>query len=201
MNIDEVLNIPGTPLTDPTEAVTMQPITIEEPKEIDNAITLVDTKEKALLGSDEIQKAAEELAGERIRSDYFSEAAKIKQQNVKTSEEEFETETRRKRLKQQNAKLDLEHKYEMAMIKKNGKHYAMKDKRSKLEEKYGYLYKKDDKENLIDFSYSPLINTIRTFTRNMSRLDTTVKKILKWTFFIGVFVGAFFLLRHFGIIN
>ena len=97
-----------------------------------------------------------------------------------------------------NAEMDLQHKYNMSMIKANGEHNQMLDRRKKMVEKYGYLY--DNKEHTIaydgegkqynvpkDFSYSETVNRFRQFGRNVSKLDKPVLETIKWFFHFSSF--------------
>lgn len=83
------------------------------------------------------------------------------------------------------------------IIKKDEKGNVMKDENGE-----------DIKEEVIktitrpkDFCYSDRVNRIRTFTRNISRLDTTVKKIIKWIFIIGIGTVAIILLKKFNVLQ
>ena len=79
--------------------------------------------------------------------------------------------------------------------------------------KYGYLYSNnpskmievedsDGKKYKIpeDFSFSILVNKIRQFGRNLSKLDKPVLQTIKWFFLIGVGSGIIFLLKKFNIV-
>lgn len=164
------------------------------------ALDVVSTKEQELLRSEEIGKAANLIGQEKIKSELASKAAEIKSKNADTAEKEFETETRSRRLKQLNAKLDLEHKYEMSIIKENGEHYAMLDKRKKLEGKYGYLYSKNEDKTLKDFSYSKFVNRIKSLTNSLRQLDKSFLQLLKYIVIGGLIVGGVLLLKYFKIL-
>ena len=164
------------------------------------AFSVVEEQTQTLLNTPEVKKYAAITAEQDIKADLAAKAADINKKNIETAETQFDTETRELRLKQCKAKLALDHKYEMSILTENGKHKQMLDYRKKLAEKYGYLYDKDEKGELIDFSYSAIVNKIRTFTRNVSKLDTTIKKAFKWIFIIGIVAIAITLLKNYQII-
>lgn len=181
-------------------------------EEKSGAIKLVDEQEKEILNSNEAKAAAGKIGYERVHSDFKSEAAKINAKNIETAEKEFDNETRKRRLERLNAEMDLQHKYNMSMIKANGEHNQMLDKRKKMVEKYGYLY--DAKDSTIaydgegteynvpkDFSYSETVNRFRQFGRNMSKLDKPVLQTIKWVLIIGGLVAGFFILKAIGILG
>lgn len=161
---------------------------------------VVDSKIKELLDNPKVQEFISITAEEGIKADLAAIAAGIRQKNIETAEKEFDTETRTLRLKQCKEKLNLDHKYEMSILADNAKHKQMLDKRKKLEEKYGYLYERDEQGNIVDFSYSETVNKIRAFVRNVSKLDVAVKKALKWLFISVVIITVFALLKRFQII-
>ena len=177
-----------------------------------DTVDLLQTKKKELLQGEEANNLGTLIATEDIKSNFASEASRINQRNVETAERELDTKTRQRRLDRLNAELDEQHKYNMAMIKQNGLHKQMLDKRKKLVEKYGYLY--DNKETVLavdsegeeyqvpkDFSYSVIVNRFRQFGRNISKLDRPLLQTIKWALIIGVVVGGIFLLKRFGILN
>lgn len=177
-----------------------------------DTVDLLQTKKKELLQGEEANNLGTLIATEDIKSNFASEASRINQRNVETAERELDTKTRQRRLDRLNAELDEQHKYNMAMIKQNGLHKQMLDKRKKLVEKYGYLY--DNKETVLavdsegeeyqvpkDFSYSVIVNRFRQFGRNISKLDRPLLQTIKWALIIGVVVGGVFLLKRFGILN
>lgn len=165
------------------------------PQENKTANDILIKKEQELLLSEEVGKAATIIGQEKIKSELASKAADIKSKNADIAEKEFETETRSRRLKQLIAKLDLEHKYEMSIIKENGKHYAMLDKRKKKEEKYKYLYKENE-----TFSYSEFVNKVKSFANSLRQMDKSFLQILKYVLICGIIVGTIALLKHFGIL-
>ena len=179
---------------------------------VNSVFALIDKKEAELLNTDNVQQMSESVAQEKIKSDLAEEAVRIEAKNQELAEQKFATETKELRLKQLKEALALKHAYEMKTIKDNEKHRIMLDKRQKLVEKYGYLYEQqtyedvDENGNKItksrpkNFSYSIIGNSIRTFTRNLQSLDTTVRKIIKWVFFIGVGFAVVWVLKHYGII-
>lgn len=184
----------------------------DEPEQKTGAMQLVDQQEKEILNSNEAKAAAGKIGYERVHSDFKSEAAKINAKNIETAEKEFDNETRKRRLERLNAEMDLQHKYNMSMIKSNGEHNQMLDRRKKMVEKYGYLY--DNKEHTIaydgegkqynvpkDFSYSETVNRFRQFGRNVSKLDKPVLQTIKWVLILGGVVTAFCILKYFGIIG
>lgn len=173
---------------------------------------LIGQKEEELLKTDNVQTMSQTVAEEKIKSDLAEEAVRIESKNQDLAEKKFATETKELRLKQLKEAMKLQHSYEMKTIKDNEKHRIMLDKRQKLIEKYGYLYEQqtyedvDENGNKItksrpkNFSYSVIGNSIRTFTRNLQSLDTTVRKFFKWVLFIGLGVAVIWLLRYYGII-
>ena len=173
---------------------------------------LIGQKEEELLKTDNVQTMSQTVAEEKIKSDLAEEAVRIESKNQDLAEKKFATETKELQLKQLKEAMKLKHAYEMKTIKDNEKHRIMLDKRQKLIEKYGYLYEQqtyedvDENGNIItrsrpkNFSYSVVGNSIRTFTRNLQSLDTTVRKFFKWVFFIGLGVAVVWVLRYYGII-
>ena len=162
--------------------------------------SVIKDKKQELLKSNEFQKLAAQGAQAEASSELGQKAAEIKERNVQTAEKEFDVETRKRRLERLQSQLDLQHKYEMGIIKADGEHKAMLDARKKIEEKYGYLYDKDKDGGLVKFSYSKVVNRIREFVRNVDRLDTGIKKLLKWAIIIGVAIVAITLLKRYGIL-
>ena len=173
---------------------------------------LLRDKKTELLKSEEVQKLGEMAAKEDIKADFKSEAARINQKNIDTAEREFDNETRQRRLDRLNAEMDLQHKYNMSMIKANAEHNQMLDKRKKMVEKYGYLY--DNKETITaqdgegneykvpkDFSYSVVVNKIRQFGRNVSKLDKPILQTIKWFLILGIGIALIFILKGLGILN
>lgn len=178
--------------------------------EVNKVDELLNKQQGKLLKTDTIIKHANIIASEDIKADLAKAGAEIHKKNIETAETQFETETREQRLKQLKAELTLDHRYKMSIIEANGKHKAMLDMRKKLVEKYSYLYETKnilDKDGniigteLVDFSYSKFVNQIRTFTRNISKLDTTIKKLLKWVIIIGGGIAIIAILKAFNIIN
>lgn len=173
---------------------------------------LLRDKKTELLKSEEVQKLGEMAAKEDIKADFKSEAARINQKNIDTAEREFDNETRQRRLDRLNAEMDLQHKYNMSMIKANAEHNQMLDKRKKMVEKYGYLY--DNKEAITaqdgegneykvpkDFSYSVVVNKMRQFGRNISKLDKPILQTIKWFLIFGIGIALIFILKGLGILN
>lgn len=177
-------------------------------------MSVVKNEETALLETKEVKEVSRKFGEERIKADLASEASKIRQQNIETSEKVFDAETREKRLEHLRAELDLDHKYRMATLKEDNLHKQMLDKRRKLVEKYGYLYdmsaencveKFDGKNETYlcpkDFSFSPFVNKVRQFGRNVSKLDKPILQTLKWGVIVGCIVTAYLILKHFNIIK
>lgn len=198
------------------EAIKEEIKELKEKKEVavvdkkNNTLNLVSNRKDKLLCGDNAKKVADVFANEEMKAEFSEKGAEIHKKNVNTAETEFKTETREQTLKQLRAELSLDHKYKMSMIEANGKHKAMLDHREKMVQKYSYLYEtedildKDDNiigSKLIDFSYSEIVNKVRQFTRNVSKLDTTVKKVLKWAVIIGAGVAIIAILKAFNIIN
>lgn len=187
-------------------------LVIKEEHKDEDTLALINDEKKQVLNSAEAKSKANILATEDIKSTMAEEAEKIKRRNVETAEKLFDTETRKRRLERLNQEMDLQHKYDMSMIRQNGEHKKMLDRRKKLVEKYGYLYDMKP-ENCIqavdghgeiynvpkDFSYSEGINKFRQFGRNISKLDKPILQTIKWIAIIGACVGAYFLLRWIGI--
>lgn len=178
-----------------------------------DTLQLLSEKKKELLQSEDANKMGTLIATEDIKSNFASEASRINQKNVETAERELDTKTRQRRLDRLNKELDEQHKYNMAMIKQNAEHHQMLDRRKKLVEKYSYLYncKEEDcyrsydsegKEYLVpkDFSFSPAVNKIRQFGRNVSKLDKPLLQTIKWVLIGGIITLAVVLLKKFGVI-
>lgn len=175
---------------------------------------LLTNKKKELLNSNEAQNMGTLIASEDIKANFASEASKINQRNVETAERELDTKTRQRRLDRMNRELDEQHKYNMAMIKQNGEHNKMLDKRKKLVEKYMYLYNcspedcfkaydSEGKEYLVpkDFSYSATVNKFRQFGRNISKLDRPLLQTIKWVLIAGVITAGVVILKSLGIMG
>lgn len=192
-----------------------QELAVKKSNEVVDADTLelLSNKKKEILKSEDANKMGTLIATEDIKSNFASEASRINQKNVETAEKEFDTKTRQRRLERLNKELDEQHKYNMEMIKQNGQHQQMLDKRKKLVEKYGYLYNSKEeectkaydsegKEYLVpkDFSFSPAVNKIRQFGRNISKLDRPLLQTIKWVLIGGAVALVIFLLKKFGII-
>lgn len=169
-------------------------------------------KKAQVLKSQEAKDLSDRIAVEDVKADFANEAARINEKNVKAAEKELDNKTRQRRLDRLNAELDEQHKYNMAMIKQNGEHMQMLDKRKKMVEKYGYLYKQDDMVKVIDgerneylvpkdFSYSKIVNIIRQAGRNISKLDKPILQFIKWFAIIGIIVLGIFVLKWTGIIK
>ena len=174
--------------------------------------SLIDSKKDDVLNSEEAQKLAIRIAQEEAHSEFEERATQIEEQNITNDETHFDNKKRRRTLDRKEAEEELEHRYKMKMIKSNSKHKKMLDKRKKLVEKYGYLYSykevttafdSEDKEYQVpkDFSFSTTINIIRTFIRNIDRLDTAVKKILKICIFLGLGIAVYIILKNTGILT
>lgn len=183
----------------------------EEPKDEDT-LALIHTEKKEVLNSAGAQGHAKILATEDVKATFAEEAEKIRRRNVETAEKHFDTETRKRRLERLNKEMDLQHKYDMAIIMQNGEHKKMLDRRRKLVEKYGYLYDMRPEnciqavdghgENYLvprDFSYSEGVNKFRQFGRNIGKLDKPILQTIKWVAIVGACIGAYFLLRWIGI--
>lgn len=169
-------------------------------------------KKQAVLKSQEAKEISDRIATEDVKADFANEAARINKKNVEAAEKELDNKTRQRRLERLNAELDEQHKYNMAMIKQNGEHMQMLDRRKKLVEKYRYLYKQDDMVKAIDgegkeydvpkdFSYSKTVNKIRQAGRNISKLDKPILQFIKWFAIIGIVVLGIFILKWTGIIK
>jgi len=169
-------------------------------------------KKKQVLAGEQAGQIANTIATEDVKTDFADAAAKINAKNAATAEKEFDTKTRQRRLERLNAELDLQHKYNMSMIKQNGEHKQMLDKKKKMVEKYGYLYDWKDPTKAIDgegneynvpkdFSYSNGVNRFRQFGRNVSKLDRPILQTIKWIAIIGVIVLGVFVLKWTGVIG
>lgn len=176
-------------------------------------MSVVKNEENNLLKSDEIINISKKFGEERIKADLSAEASRIREKNITTAENEFLNETRELKLENLKKELNLQHKFNMDNIKKNAKFKQMLAKRKKLVIKYSYLYDcsdnnciklKDEEDNEYnapkDFSFSPFVNIIRQFGRNLSKLDRPILQGLKWTITIGICLGVYFLLKKLGII-
>lgn len=184
-----------------------------QPKQEVEIHDLIKGKEKELLGTQEFQDLSQKIGEENIKAQLSKEATRIRQENIETAEKEFENETRKLRLEYLKEELKKDHTYKMKIIEKEAKYKQMLDKRKKMFGKYGYLYSNnptkmievedsDGKKYKIpeDFSFSILVNKIRQFGRNLSKLDKPVLQTIKWIFLIGVGSGIIFLLKKFNII-
>lgn len=183
------------------------------PKQDTQIISMIENQERELIGTQHIKELGRRFGEERIKSDLKAEASRIRRKNIETAENEFENETRELRLKHLKAELDLEHKYNMETLGQTAKHSQMLDKRKKLVEKYSYLYdcsadkcyKATDSKGVEflvpkDFSFSKIVNVMRQFGRNVSKLDKPILQTLKWFLIIGVGVSAILILKNLGII-
>ena len=184
-----------------------------QPKQEIEIHDLIKGKEKELLGTQEFQDLSQKIGEENIKAQLSKEATRIRQENIETAEKEFENETRKLRLEYLKEELKKDHTYKMKIIEKDAKYKQMLDKRKKMFGKYGYLYSNnpskmievedsDGKKYKIpeDFSFSILVNKIRQFGRNLSKLDKPVLQTIKWIFLIGVGSGIIFLLKKFNIV-
>lgn len=184
---------------------------LEVSKTDDDTSMMLKEKKKQVLSSEQAGQIANTIATEDVKADFASEAARINAKNTDTAEKEFDTKTRQRRLERLNAELDLQHKYNMNMIKQNGEHQQMLDKKKKMVEKYGYLYDwkepvkaidGEGKEYLVpkDFSYSSGVNKFRQFGRNISKLDRPILQTIKWVAIIGGLILGVFVLKWTGVI-
>lgn len=189
-----------------------QEIAPTQPKDGDDTSLMLQEKKKEVLKSEEIQKAGNILANEDIKSDFANEAARIQKKNVDAAELNLKNKKRKRQIDREEAESQLEHKYKMDEIQRNGEHKKMLDKRKKLVEKYGYLYDNeklttaidgDGKEYKVpkDFSYSNAVNKFRQFGRNISKLDKPLLQTIKWVLIIGGIVLGIFILKWTGIIK
>lgn len=176
-------------------------------------MTMVKQEEENLLKTEEVIKLGKRVSEERIKSDVSAEASRIRTKNIETAENEFKNETRELKLKHLKAEMNLQHKYNMETLDKDARHKQLLARRKKLVEKYGYLYNMDENNCVTcydeedkpykvpkDFSYSPFVNRVRQFGRNMSKLDRPVLQTIKWVIIGGLIVGAYFILKKTGII-
>lgn len=189
-----------------------QEIAPTQPKDGEDTAVMLQEKKKQVLKSEEIQKAGNLLANEDIKSDFANEAARIQEKNVNAAELNLKNKKRKRQIDREEAESQLEHKYKMDEIQRNGEHKKMLDKRKKLVEKYGYLYDNEKLTTAIDgdgneykvpkdFSYSNFVNKFRQFGRNMSKLDKPLLQTIKWVLIVGVVVLGIFILKWTGIIN
>lgn len=189
-----------------------QEIASTQPKDGEDTAVMLQEKKKQVLKSEEIQKAGNLLANEDIKSDFANEAARIQEKNVNAAELNLKNKKRKRQIDREEAESQLEHKYKMEEIQRNGEHKKMLDKRKKLVEKYGYLYDNEKLTTAIDgdgneykvpkdFSYSNFVNKFRQFGRNMSKLDKPLLQTIKWVLIVGVVVLGIFILKWTGIIN
>lgn len=189
-----------------------QEIAPTQPKDGEDTAVMLQEKKKQVLKSEEIQKAGNLLANEDIKSDFANEVARIQEKNVNAAELNLKNKKRKRQIDREEAESQLEHKYKMEEIQRNGEHKKMLDKRKKLVEKYGYLYDNEKLTTAIDgdgneykvpkdFSYSNFVNKFRQFGRNMSKLDKPLLQTIKWVLIAGVVVLGIFILKWTGIIN
>lgn len=189
-----------------------QEIASTQPKDGEDTAIMLQEKKKQVLKSEEIQKAGNLLANEDIKSDFANEVARIQEKNVNAAELNLKNKKRKRQIDREEAESQLEHKYKMEEIQRNGEHKKMLDKRKKLVEKYGYLYDNEKLTTAIDgdgneykvpkdFSYSNFVNKFRQFGRNMSKLDKPLLQTIKWVLIVGVVVLGIFILKWTGIIN
>lgn len=189
-----------------------QEIAPAQPKDGADTALMLQDKKKEVLNSEEVQKAGNILAHEDIKSDFANEAARIQKKNVDAAQLNLDNKKRKRQIDREEAESQLEHKYKMDEIQRNGEHKKMLDKRKKLVEKYGYLYDNeklttaidgDGKEYKVpkDFSYSNFVNKFRQFGRNISKLDKPLLQTIKWVLIIGGIVLGIFILKWTGIIK
>lgn len=187
--------------TEPSLPATSSDSTLPSATPVSAVEELIADKTKEALKSADVQKLGQVAARANIRADMEAEAAKLRAKQTTTAESEFATDLRAMKLEHARAEETKRHRYRMSQVDKDSRHLAMLDKRIKMIEKYGYLYKKDEHGNPIDFSYSVFVNVMRTLARNFNKLDTTFRNVLKIIFWGGLVTGAIVLLKHFGIIN
>lgn len=162
---------------------------------------LVDQNRATLLQTEDVQELGKVVATQEIKTGLAGKAQQIRSAQIDNAEHEFDNDLRELRLKHAKAEEIKKHNYAMQQITVNARHQAMLDKRKKLEEKYGYLYERDENGNLIDFSYSTLVNVLRTFTRNFEKLDKPIKLVLKIVFWVGIGALSIYLLKKFDILG
>lgn len=155
------------------------------------------TKQDLVNNNTDIHSAVEYLVKEDILQDITSETVKVANKHQNNEENKFELERRKMQLELIRTEENKLHKYRMAQINRNGKHIAMLDKRKKIEEKYGYLYEKDENDQFKDFSYSKIVNILRATARNFDKLDKPIKTITKFIFFGSMLVCLIFLIKYF----
>lgn len=161
---------------------------------------LVEQNRTSLLQTEEVRELGTIVAEQQIKTDLAGKAQEIRASQIDNAEHEFDNDLRELRLKHAKAEETRKHNYAMQQIAVNARHTAMLDKRKKLEEKYGYLYERDENGNLIDFSYSATVNVLRTLARNFEKLDKPVRLVLKIVFWCGVCALTIFLLKKFDIL-
>lgn len=152
-----------------------------------------------VLADDSIQSQSATVARNKVATDLETATVLTDEQKVRNEEIALDNAISRLRLKHKEAEETRRHKYLMAQLKADGEHEAMLDRRKKMEEKYGYLYKQDANGKPIDFSYSKVVNSLRTLARNFDRLDKPFKTFIKILIFGGLIVGAIALLKYFNI--
>lgn len=162
---------------------------------------LVEQNRTTLLQSEDVQELGKVVATQEIKTGLAGKAQQIRSAQIDNAEHEFDNDLRELRLKHAKAEETRKHNYAMQQITVNARHTAMLDKRKKLEEKYGYLYERDEDGNLVDFSYSTVVNALRTLARNFEKLDKPIKLLLKIVFWTGIGVLAIFLLKKFDVLN
>lgn len=221
MDIQEELNKAKEEMEKAKQETTQSLVVKEQPKQevapvqpkdgADTSLMLQEKKTQALT-SEEVQKAGSILAGEDIKSDLANEAARIQEKNVNAAALNLKNKKRKRQIDREEAESQLEHKYKMEEIQRNGEHKKMLDKRKKLVEKYGYLYDNKELATAIDgdgneykvprdFSYSNFVNKFRQFGRNVSKLDKPLLQTIKWVLIIGGIVLGVFILKWTGIIK
>ena len=189
-------------------------VTSNLPSHDTKVLAVIEEEEKQLLATAEVKDLAKKFSQERAKSDLAAEASRIRTKNLITAENEFKNETAELRLKHNMELLKKQHQHDMRVLEQDARHNQMLNQRRKLVEKYAYLYDTSDghcvkckdgdgKEYLAprDFSYSPFVNKLRQFGRNISKLDRPILQTMKWALIIGGGVLAIFLLKHFGILN
>ena len=162
--------------------------------------SLLQQKLTDVLGDENIQSQSADVARHKVETDLETATVLTDEQKVRNEQIALDNAISRLKLKHKEAEEIRRHKYAMAQLKADGEHEAMLDKRKKMEEKYGYLYKLDQNGKPIDFSYSTVVNVLRTIARNFERLDQPIKTVFKFVFFGGLIFGAIALLKYFNIL-
>lgn len=177
-------------------------VVAETQKVVSDTTRTTDLLQKKLtdvLSNETIQSQSEAVARDKVATDLATATVLTDEQKVRNEEIALDNAISRLKLKHKEAEETRRHKYAMAQLKANGDHEAMLDKRRKMEEKYGYLYKQDENGKPLDFSYSNVVNFLRTLARNFDRLDQPIKTFCKLVFFGGLIVGAIALLKYINI--